>query len=103
MKSNLVAPPIIPETVVDRDSFRDWVASPAFPDEVRVAYLDGKVWLDVMSEQLFSHNQVKGAFAVALGQLATTRDLGLYFHDRCQLTHDGANLVSQPDGTFVAW
>ena len=39
--------------------FRWWVQSDAFPDHVRVTFLDGEIYLDMSKEELETHNKVK--------------------------------------------
>jgi Uma2 family endonuclease len=53
-------------------------------------------------EELFSHNQVKGEFAVVLGGLVKQGDLGRYWHDRTLLSNVKARLSTEPDGLFVS-
>jgi Uma2 family endonuclease len=92
----------IPDWVEDLDSFRRWARSEEFPDEGRVCYLQGEVWVDISKEQAFSHNQVKNAYAYTLTGLANTRVPGRFFPDGMLLTNESAGLASRPDGIFVA-
>jgi Uma2 family endonuclease len=56
-----------------------------------------------MPEQLFTHNQVKGEFAIVLGGMLKSVRLGRYFHDRTLVTNVEAELSTEPDGTFVSY
>jgi hypothetical protein len=60
----------IPDCVVDLESFRQWARSDEFPDRGRFCHLQGELWVDLMPEQLFTHNQVKGEYAIVLGGMA---------------------------------
>ncbi len=51
------------------EEFVEWRMSDECPERGRFAYLDGTVWVDLMSEQLYTHNRVKMAFTMVLGQL----------------------------------
>lgn len=93
----------IPDFVDDLESFRCWARSDDFPKQGRFSHLNGELWVDVMPEQLFTHNQVKGEFAIVLGGMMKTDRLGRYFHDRTLLTNAEAGLSTEPDGTFVSY
>lgn len=91
----------IPDGISNLAVFRSWFHSEQFPESGRICYLDGQVWVDMSKEQIFTHNQVKQEFNLAIGGLAKSRRLGRYFPDGLLLTNDRANLASQPDGTIV--
>jgi Uma2 family endonuclease len=93
----------IPDCVVDLESFRDWARSDDFPELGRYSHLNGELWVDFMPEQLFTHNQVKGEYAIVLGGMLKSLRLGRYFHDRTLLTNVEAGLSTEPDGTFVSF
>ncbi len=92
----------VPEWVMDLESFRRWTDSDAFPEEGRIDYLQGEVWIDMSKEQLFSHNQCKTEFTVNLGMLVKAGKLGRYFMDGVRLTNIVADLPVVPEGTFIA-
>src|SRR5262245_37475630 len=76
----------VPAWVEDLDSFRRWVDTDEFPDEGRIDYLPGKVWIDMSREQAFSHNQVKTEITIVVGGLVRAENLGLFFSDGMRLT-----------------
>lgn len=92
----------IPAWVKDLKSFRRWVGMDSFPEDGRISYLKGKVWVDMSWEQVFSHNQVKGEFTFTLTGLAKKDRLGRYFPDGLRLTSMAADFSVVPDGTFVS-
>jgi Uma2 family endonuclease len=92
----------IPEWVVDLASFRRWYHSGDFPEEGRLDYIQGIVWVDMSMEQVFSHVQIKTAMTSVLFQLAEAGDLGLYLNDGLRLSNVGADLSVEPDGTFIS-
>jgi Uma2 family endonuclease len=92
----------IPEWVVDLASFRRWYHSGEFPEEGRIDYIQGAVWVDMTMEQVFTHVLIKTAITVALGGLANAEDLGLYLTDGLRLSNEGADLSAEPDGTFIS-
>lgn len=91
----------IPDRVVDLKTFRAWARSASFPQTGRFAFLNGEVWVDMSPEEVFTHNQVKGAFGITLGALALASPIGWYFHDRTLVTNPKAGLSTEPDGTLV--
>src|SRR5262249_10387895 len=93
----------IPSWVNDLESFRRWSQSDDYPERGWVSFLDGEIWVDTHMEQLFSHNQVKTCFTGTLWRLAQAEERGYYFSDRALLIHEGANLSTEPDGTFCAY
>jgi len=93
----------IPAGMDDLESFRRWARSGEMPQHGWYSFIAGKLWVDLSMEKLFTHNQVKGEYAVVLGSLAKAASVGRYFHDRTLLSHPGADLSTEPDGTFVSW
>jgi Uma2 family endonuclease len=93
----------IPGWVEDLASFRRWFQSDEFPEIGRICYLNGEVWVDMSKEQIFSHNQVKNEYAFVLTGLAKASRRGRFFPDGVLLTHEEADLSSQPDGTFISY
>ncbi len=92
----------IPAKIVDLESFRQWTRSEAFPEEGRICYLAGEVWVDVSMEQLFFHNQIKQECNRVLGTLAREGKSGRYIPDGMRLTHVAADLSCEPDALFVS-
>lgn len=93
----------VPPWVEDLKSFRRWVDGADFPENGRICYLKGDVWVDMSREQIFTHVAVKTEFTVTLGGLARTLRLGRYFGDGLLLTHVLADLSVKPDGTFISY
>jgi len=112
---SLVSPPLqrsdvfvtddiaIPGWVVDLSSYRRWAVSEDYPRTGWVSFLDGVVFVDPSMEELFTHNQVKGAFAVAISNLLGPTPAGMFAFDRMLLTNPEAGLVTEPDGLFFFW
>jgi Uma2 family endonuclease len=92
----------VPDWVSDRDSFLRWTADETFPEHGRIDYLAGEIWIDMSEERLFSHNQVKLAFYIALGTLAEETESGRFFPDGARVVHPEADLSAVPDAVFVS-
>jgi Uma2 family endonuclease len=93
----------IPGSVVDLESFRCWARSEEFPERGRFSYLAGELWVDLTMEQLYTHNQVKGEVAIAVGALVKAARIGRFFHDRTLLSNSAADLSTEPDGIYVSF
>jgi Uma2 family endonuclease len=92
----------VPEWVVDLESFRRWADADDFPETGRIWYLQGEVWVDMSSEQLFSHLAVKNEFNMVIGGLVKAGKLGLYFPDGLFFSNVHADIAGNPDATFVS-
>lgn len=91
----------IPGWVTDLESFRRWTEEDDFPEEGRIWWLRGEVWIDMSKEQMFSHNVIKAELTMALRLIAETEELGIYFTDGVLLSNFAADTCGNPDGMFV--
>jgi Uma2 family endonuclease len=92
----------IPEWVVDLASFSRWADSDEFPEEGRICYLRGEVWVDMSKQQLFSHVEVKTEFTIVVGGHVRAKRIGRFFADGARIRHPEADISTVPDGTFVS-
>lgn len=90
----------IPAGITDFDAFRQWAHSDDFPEQGRIAFLDGTLWIDLAMEQAFSHNDVKHEVVSILRGVARAAQVGRYFGDGMRLSHPQATLSTDPDGLF---
>lgn len=93
----------IPRTVRDLESFREWVRSDDFPEKLRVAYLAGEIWIETMSEQIYTHGRLKSAVNAILYLTVESENLGQFFHDGILVSDVVSDLSNIPDGTFVSY
>jgi Uma2 family endonuclease len=93
----------IPAEVVDHESYRRWARSDDFPQSGRFAFLNGILWVDLSKEKLYSHNQIKTQYTVVLGTIAKSDGTGLFLPDGMLLSHLGAGLSTEPDGSYVSY
>ncbi|MGD9857261.1 MAG: Uma2 family endonuclease [Planctomycetaceae bacterium] len=91
----------IPADADTLDGFRRWAKSDEFPERGRYSFLDGDVWVDLMPEQLFTHNGVKVEFAHVLHGLLKSSCRGRFFGDGTLVTNVEAGVSTEPDGTVV--
>src|SRR5882762_10015679 len=93
---------VIPDWVVDLESFRRWTDSDDFPEHGRIWYLQGGVWVDMSKEQLFTHSAVKHEIGFVLTGLIKSADLGHFFPDGVFFCNEAADLSGNPDGIFIS-
>ncbi len=91
----------IPAWVVDLASFQRWVESDDFPEQGRICYFQGEVWVDRSEQQIFTHVRVKTEFGRVLGNLEKSDRRGFFLADGLRVSHAEADLSSVPDGTFI--
>src|SRR5262245_8916685 len=92
----------IPNWVTDLGSFRKWVHALDVPEDAKVYWIDGKVWVDMSKEQIFTHVRVKGEIFRILAALAHDLDLGLMLQEGALFSNDDADIGVNPDALFVA-
>jgi Uma2 family endonuclease len=92
----------IPSWVTDLTSFRKWVDDPAFPEDVNVWWLRGKVWADMSKEQAFWHNRVRTRITSALDRLVEETDSGVLWSEGMFLVNEAGDIAGIPDLMFVS-
>lgn len=93
---------IIPNWVIDLDSFRRWADSDEFPEDYRIDYIKGEVWVEMSKEQVFTHVLVKTRIAAVLSELVETEELGLFLGDGILLSNVDADIAVKPDALFAS-
>jgi Uma2 family endonuclease len=93
----------IPGSVVDLNSFHRWIESADLPDEARVCYLQGEIWIDTSDQDVFSHVCLKGEFTRVLANLERSEDRGYYLPDGLRVSHSGVEISVRPDGTLALY
>jgi Uma2 family endonuclease len=92
----------IPLWVIDLDSFRAWMDRVDFPDQGRIEYIKGRVWIDMSKEQIFTHVLVKTRISAVLSQLVQEDRMGLFLGDGVLLSNVDADIAVKPDAVFVS-
>jgi Uma2 family endonuclease len=92
----------IPKWVVNLKSFLRWAESDDFPEEGRICFLQGDVWVDMSMEQVFTHTQIKGELNTVIGSLVKQQRSGLYLPDGLRLNNVSADISAVPDATFIS-
>lgn len=92
----------VPPWVKDLGSFRHWLDADDVPEQARIYYIKGEVFIDMTKEQVFSHVLVKTEYTIVLGGLVKAEQRGLFLVDGVRLSNLRADLSAKPDGTFIA-
>ncbi|HLW66438.1 MAG TPA: Uma2 family endonuclease [Gemmataceae bacterium] len=92
----------VPSWVNDLESFRRWSDDKSFPEEGRIYYLDGKVWVDMSKEEIFAHVGVKTAIALVLAALVRGERMGQFYTDGVYVSNVSADISNKPDGLFIS-
>jgi Uma2 family endonuclease len=82
--------------------FRDWATSPEFPEHLRAAFINGKVYLDMSNEELEAHVAVKTEVSVVLGTIVRAEKLGKYYIDGALVSNEAAEVSNNPDASFLS-
>ena len=69
---------IVPSWVDTLEDFRRWLDTDDFPENARVWFLSGDVWVDMSKEQIYTHVQVKTKFTIVVGGLVEAEQSGLF-------------------------
>ena len=92
----------MPAWVRDYESFHRWTHSAAFPDEGKVCFINGKVWLDLSMEERLSHNRVRTEVGAVLHRLMKETKFGEYLSEGMRYGHRETQLSTEPDGIIVS-
>jgi Uma2 family endonuclease len=93
----------IPASAATLDGFRDWFASPSFPDGVHASLIRGELVLEPSTEDLLTHNQVKTIVAAVLARLVEEADAGYFCGDGMLLSNAAAGISTVPDAVFAGY
>src|SRR5690348_6858210 len=93
---------VIPLWVKDLASFRRWADSDEFPENGRIDYIKGEVWVDMSKEQVFTHVLVKTRITAVLSELVEANEWGLFLGDGIALSNVDADIAVNPDALFAS-
>ncbi len=97
-------PPVtIPRQATESlSSFREWAGNNDLPENAKVFYYRGEVWIEMGKQQLYTHITIKTEIASVLYQLVKGQKLGNVFSDGLLVTNVEADLSGNPDMVFIA-
>lgn len=92
----------VPTWIATHDQYLKWIDTADLPEDVRVCFVMGQLWVDAMPERAFAHNRLKTLVAETLGPLIRKERLGVYFGDGMLFTSLDGEFTTAPDGMFVS-
>lgn len=92
----------VPAWVVDFESFRRWLHSDTFPEEGKICFINGKVWVDLSMEEFSTHNAVRTEIGRVLANLMKETKFGRFVSEGMRYGHLGSELATEPDGMIVS-
>jgi Uma2 family endonuclease len=72
--------------------------SAAFPDEGKICFINGKVWVDLSMEEFFSHNAIRAEIGAVLQILVKQMKFGRFVPEGMRYGHRDTELSTEPDG-----
>src|SRR5438309_2338659 len=88
----------IPPTVFTLAGFLEWARADDFPEKVKVAFIDGEVYVEMGNEEIFTHIAVKTEIIRVWATLNLDLDLGECIGDGALFTQEEANVSNNADG-----
>jgi Uma2 family endonuclease len=93
----------VPAKAFTYKGFRDWVLSPEFPENVRAAFLDREIFLDMSNEDPELHVAVKGEVFAALRPIVRVKKLGRIYTDGVLVSNEDAEVSNNPDASLLSY
>jgi Uma2 family endonuclease len=92
----------VPAWVRDYESFRRWLHSGEFPEEGKVCFINGKVWVDLSMEHFSSHNALRTEIGAVLHFLLKQTKFGRFVSEGMRYGHLSTELSTEPDGMVIS-
>lgn len=92
----------VPAWVRDYESFHRWMHSAAFPEEGKICFINGKVWVDLSMEEFYSHNRVRTEIGAVLHILMKQTKFGQFVSEGMRYGHLATELSTEPDGMIFS-
>jgi Uma2 family endonuclease len=88
----------VPAWVKDYASFIRWMHSGEFPEEGKICFINGNVWMDPSMEDFYSHNAIRAEIGRSLANLMKETDYGEFVVEGMRYGHRDTELSTEPDG-----
>jgi Uma2 family endonuclease len=98
------SPPVtIPaRAIASLDTFRAWAGHNDLPEQTKLCYYQGEVFVDLSKEQSFSHVDIKTEITTVLRVLVRKNRLGRMWGEGVLVANEAAQLSCNPDAVFVS-
>lgn len=93
----------VPPAAVTLDGFRAWADSENYPERGHIAFINGRLIIDISPERIELHAKLKAEIQHVIYTLSENGDLGDFYPDGTMLTNAEAGISNEPDGMFASW
>jgi len=93
----------MPSSALDFEGFRAWTLSDEFPEEGRIAFIDGEVFVDMSAEEISFHLLLKSQIGAVLTQIGDSEELGMTMIDGGRIVNENAEVSNVPDVVFISF
>jgi Uma2 family endonuclease len=93
----------IPTSALTLAGFRDWATSDEFPQDIRAAFIDTEIFIEMSNEDVETHANAKLEIARVLATLVRDLKLGKFYGDGVLLSNEAASVSNNPDASFSTW
>jgi len=94
---------VVPPTAVTLDGFRAWARSDSFPERGHIAFIGGKLIIDMSPERYETHLKIKTQIIYVITGIVEQNDMGDSYTDGGFITNFAAGVSNEPDAMFVSW
>jgi Uma2 family endonuclease len=92
----------IPAGIRGLEDFRRWARSPAFPEQGRIDFIQGRIEIDLAPRGLFTHSAPKTEIGCMLANRVKRLGSGHVFIGGSRFSSPAADLSAEPDVMFVS-
>jgi Uma2 family endonuclease len=92
----------VPADALSLAGFRAWATADGFPEQIRVTFIEGEIFLDMSNEEPETHIAVKTEVTRVLAALCREAKLGKFYADGLLVTNEDAQVSNNPDAVFFS-
>jgi Uma2 family endonuclease len=92
----------VPLSLGSLADFRRWALSDAFPDSGRIDFIDGRIEVDMVPEDIFCHGTLKTEIARIISHRVKRGRMGHLLIDKGRVSCPAAELSVEPDIVFLS-
>ncbi len=85
------------------EGFSDWVYSEEFPQQGNIAFIDGRIFIDMSPERFETHVKLKTKIISVIDAIVEEEDLGEFYADGGRIKNLAGKVSNEPDAIFASW